>query len=143
MIPISEPKANNSEALYRAACNGHLDCVQLLIPVSDPKAYHSYALCEAARYGHTECIRILIPVSIPKDRRSLALQMAVLYENTPCVDLLFDVSEPDFALHALQSEFPNEPHKWQNLECKIVEQQKNRLNAHVIENSKISVVRKL
>lgn len=37
LIPISNPKANNSLALTRAVVNEHIDIVKLLIPVSD---YH-------------------------------------------------------------------------------------------------------
>jgi len=38
LIPVSNPKANNSIALQCAAENGHTDIVKLLIPVSDAKA---------------------------------------------------------------------------------------------------------
>lgn len=63
LIPLSDPKAEDSYALRAAAHNGHKDIVELLIPVSNPKAKNSYALQWAAEKGHKEIVELLIPVS--------------------------------------------------------------------------------
>ena len=60
------------EALRRASKIGHAECVKLLIPVSDPKANESYALKIASTFGHIECVKLLIPVSDPKADNSYA-----------------------------------------------------------------------
>lgn len=36
LIPVSDPKVDDSDAIQLAAKNGHLDCVRELIPFSDP-----------------------------------------------------------------------------------------------------------
>ena len=43
LLPLSDPKANDSSALRWAAQNGHLDVVKLLLPVSAPKVNDSLA----------------------------------------------------------------------------------------------------
>ena len=63
LIPVSDPKANNSSALRLAAEHGHIDIVKLLLPVSDPKALNSEALFEAAVYQRIDIVQMLIPVS--------------------------------------------------------------------------------
>lgn len=93
LIPISDPRALHSEALWRGAHYGHTECVKLLIPVSDPKTLDSYALRLAAWKGHAECIQLLIPVSDPKARNSKALQMATYYGHIEAVKLLIPVSD--------------------------------------------------
>ena len=65
LIPVSEPKLNDSYALYCAAAHGHTECVKLLIAVSDATANCSMALRAAAAEGHVECLKLLIPVSSP------------------------------------------------------------------------------
>lgn len=120
LIPVSDPKANNSEALTKAAQKGRRDIVRLLIPVSDPKADNSAALSRAAATGDHELVRDLIPVSDPKSRRSLALGLAahmgypkVVIELVPVsstswmfgdeIDELVARNEkngPDMAMHA-------------------------------------------
>ena len=94
LIPVSDPKANNSEALREAALNGHAECVKLLIPFSDPKAHNSQALRRAARSGHAECVKLLIPVSDPKAAGSLALRWAANNGRLECAKLLLPASAP-------------------------------------------------
>ena len=95
LIPISDPKADDSSALSWAARNGHLKCVELLIPVSDPKASGSQALAFAAWAGHVECVKRLIPISNPHD--SLPLCWAASNDHIECVKLLI-LSPPPFNL---------------------------------------------
>ncbi len=63
LIPVSDPRRRNSEALIRASENGHKEIVEMLIPVSDPMASNSEALRLAASAGHKEVVELLIPVS--------------------------------------------------------------------------------
>ena len=63
LLPFSDPKANDSEALRYAAYNGYKEMVKMLLPVSDPNAEGSGALQSAARGGYEEIVELLIPVS--------------------------------------------------------------------------------
>lgn len=63
LLPFSKPKTTESKALRLAANGGHLDVVKLLIPVSNPKVNHSSPLRIAVREGHEEMALILLPVS--------------------------------------------------------------------------------
>lgn len=56
-----DPAALYSAALKNAAQRGR--CVELLLPVSDPKAHDSEALWMAARFRHGRCVSLLAPVS--------------------------------------------------------------------------------
>lgn len=50
LIPYSNPKHNDSEALFEAVEHGFLDCVRALVPVSDVSAHNSRALVKALQY---------------------------------------------------------------------------------------------
>lgn len=93
LIPVSDPKADDSWALATAAEYGHEEIVELLIPVSDPKAQGSEALQLAAKNGHISIVAKLIPVSAPKDQDSRALRSAAYYGHTDIVKLLLPVSD--------------------------------------------------
>lgn len=95
LIPLSDPKADNSRALSWAARKGHLECLDLLIPVSDPKASESQALALAAWAGHAECVKRLIPISNPHD--PLPLCWAASNDQIECVKLLI-IAPPPFNL---------------------------------------------
>lgn len=119
LIPISDPKNNDSMALQVAASYGHTECVKLLIPVSDPKASNSAALQWAAQYGNTEVLKILIPVSDPKVKNSVALQLAVLHGHTDCVDALYGVSDIHAALKHLQHNSMDDYAAWRHFEQRV------------------------
>lgn len=126
LIPLCNPTCDNSSALVAAATFGHTECVKLLIPVSQPKK--SYALYWAAYYGHREIVEMLIPVSNPLHKESLALQGAVKNDRKSCADLLYPVSDPAVALHALKTQYPHEPQKWQLLDEREAERFNRVLN---------------
>lgn len=54
---------NNQEKFENAARYGDIETVRKLLPLVDPKADNSYALQWAAYNGHLEIVRLLIPVS--------------------------------------------------------------------------------
>jgi len=54
------PKFNHSEALRRAAMEGHTDVVAFLIPLSDPNVERGFALKTASVRGYTPCVRLLL-----------------------------------------------------------------------------------
>ena len=95
LIPVCDSKMDYSEALMYAAENGHYKCVKLLIPFSDPKVLDSYALQRAAKNGHANCVELLIPVSDPKSENSKALCLAAKNGHANCVELLIPVSDPE------------------------------------------------
>lgn len=94
LIPVSDPKANDSYALRWAARNGHMEVVKLLMPVSDPGASESRALAWAAEKGHAKVVELLMPVSDPKAKDSRALAWAAESGHTEVVRLLIPVSDP-------------------------------------------------
>ena len=94
LIPLSDPKAWESQALRWAALNGHKEIVELLIPISDPMVWSSAALYYAAWKGHKECVELLLPVSDPKAHRSQALRSAAYHGHKEIVELLVPVSDP-------------------------------------------------
>ena len=63
LIPLCNPKHNDSAALWHAATIGNVECLQLLVPVCDPKASNSLALRCALYYQHTDCVVLLHPLS--------------------------------------------------------------------------------
>lgn len=126
LIPLSDPTCDNSLALVAAATFGHTECVKLLIPVSRPEK--SYALYWAAYYGNREIVEMLIPVSDPLHNESVALQGAVKNGHKSCVDLLYPVSDSKAALHALKTQYPDEPQKWQHLDEREAERFNGVLN---------------
>lgn len=144
LIPLSDPKANDSLALRMAAQNGHIECVELLIPVSDPKAKDSYALRWAAQNGHVQCVELLVPISDPKADHSFALQSAVENGHTPCVDLLYPVSEPMVVMKKLQDKYPDDYTIWGQLQQMIeAERVRNTLNAEVKTTTGVKIQRKM
>ena len=74
LIPVSDPKANDSEALQLAALHGYAKIVMLLIPVSDPKASNSRALELAISKGYTNIAELLAPVCDPKIVKKLGFK---------------------------------------------------------------------
>lgn len=63
----ADPKANGSEALYRAASCGHVECVRLLIQVSEPEALGrgARALLWAAANGQVDLAALLLAAEKP------------------------------------------------------------------------------
>lgn len=60
LIPVSDPF---DFPLYHVVGNGHTECVRLLIPISNPKFNNSYSLHLAVLHSHTACIDLLVGVS--------------------------------------------------------------------------------
>ena len=59
----ANPLSKNSLALREASAMGHLEIVELLLPMSDPKADESSPLFWAVLNGQVEIVKMLIPVS--------------------------------------------------------------------------------
>ncbi len=94
LLPLSEPKANNSLALCHAARCGHLEVVKLLLPVSDPLAANSLALYCAATKGDLEVVRALLPSSSVYAKDFLVLRTASARGHLEIVRLLLQVAHP-------------------------------------------------
>lgn len=92
LIPLSNPRADDSLALSWAAGSGSIEAVQALLPFSDPLAGDSNALATAAREGHTEIVALLIPLSDPKAKGSRALWQAADNGRLKALKLLLPVS---------------------------------------------------
>lgn len=144
LIPISDPKSQESEALQFAVYYGHIECVKLLIPVSNPKDRYSSALQLAAQRGHTQCVELLIPVSNPKEHNSRALCLAAENGRTECIELLYPVSDPKVAIKQLQHLYPDNYNKWGPLyEMVDAERVRNTLTAEVGTATTAKVQRKM
>ena len=134
----------NTRLLVQTAENGDAVEVQRLIPVSDPKANNSAALRFASSNGHLKCVKLLIPVSNPKANNSYALQAAVENGHTRCVELLYPVSDPVVALKQLQHDYPNDYNAWGQLQHMIdAERVRNTLNAEVGTTTVVKAQRKV
>lgn len=92
LIPLSNPRADDSLALSWAAGSGSVEAVQTLLPFSDPLAGDSNALATAAREGHTKIVALLIPLSDPKAKGSRALWQAADNGRLKALKLLLPVS---------------------------------------------------
>lgn len=113
LLPISNPKNNNSEALKIAAEKGDVETLKLLIPVSDPKANNSQALLAAVESNSVDCVRCLIPVSDVDAMGSRALVKALnmnvvhRYHNSPFDNqielMLLDASDLPLVWSQLQT----------------------------------------
>lgn len=98
LIPLSDPKFNDSEPLYVAARNKCEQTVALLIPVSNPRIRESRALKTAAAYGSLPIIKMLIPVSDVKnsnDYLGSPLMIAARCGHADCVAYLLPRSRPN------------------------------------------------
>lgn len=116
----------DSMILSAAAKNGCTECVKLLISVTDPNHDESLALREAVREGHIDCVKLLIPVSDPL-HYAASLRLASIFAHTQCVDMLFELSNAQMVLDSLKVSYPDEPLKWDYLEHKISQRQRNTL----------------
>lgn len=88
LLPISNPKLFNSEALWKAAIAGHPKAVELLIPVSEPKIDRSSAFRWAVRYNQHETAMLLLPVSNPNEKDNEVFRFAVKNDNVNTVTQL-------------------------------------------------------
>lgn len=92
ILPLSNPKHNNSEALYFAVHLNDTVLVKMLLPFSDANAGNCRALCAAVRGDNHELVNFLIPHCDPTLGQSAALQETVVYKNQELFDLLCPVS---------------------------------------------------
>ncbi|EKT4440971.1 ankyrin repeat domain-containing protein [Stenotrophomonas maltophilia] len=92
LIPVSNPRADESLALSWAARSGSVEAVEALLPFTDPLASDSNALVHAAREGHAEIVALLIPLSDPKANGNRALWEAATHGHLNIVKLLLPVS---------------------------------------------------
>ena len=123
----------NTNLLIEANKNDDVEAVQRLIPVSDPKADNSHALRWAAFYGHTEIVKLLISVSDPKANDSEALRMAARNGHIECVKLLLPVSDCNHVIQQLQKENIDVTELKQCIEEYEALQQQERLNNTLVE----------
>lgn len=116
--------------MHLAAAKGHTECIRLLLPLFDLQA-KSEALVWATAKGQTTYLKLLIPVSDPKADNSYVLQKAVANAHQSCIDLLYPVSDPHAALHQLQLCHPNQSEIWGELERRIAQNQRNKLEEEI------------
>ena len=86
------------KALFRAAKNGHAECVKILIDITDPKADGSMPLRAASFHGHLECVKILLPVSDPTEDHFDALYGAACNGHVECTRTILSAISPEDAI---------------------------------------------
>ena len=143
LLPVSGPMIDEGEPLRVAAREGHTQCVEALLSVVDPMVDGSIALRTAAKHDHTDCVRLLIQVSNPLDCNSEALVWGILNRNQEIVELLYSVSDPQAALNCMLSH-PHHRRWFGQLEERIErERQRETLEAAVGEHHHNQTVRKI
>ena len=99
-----EFKTRSHIFMFLAAQLGKVDIIEVLLPCTNVKLQESEALRKAAEYGRLEAVKFLLPHSNPAAADSGALRYAVLNNRWDIVDLLWDVSEPEKALERMKKE---------------------------------------
>jgi len=100
----------NTETLFRAVHNNHIECVKFLLPLSDLRVERGeilngssgLLLQTAVRNNNCEMVELLLPYCNPQVDNSLALQCASVVGSTHLVNLLYPLSNPTQALNDLQ-----------------------------------------
>lgn len=122
LIPVANPLARESHALWEAIENKHVACVQLLAPVSKIGVNHMFeavdsdrvaviealighippanfdafvgqSLVRAARFEKTNVLKYLVEVGNPQYNNSQAMLWAVMMNHHKCVDVLYPISD--------------------------------------------------
>lgn len=157
LIPVANPLANDMQALRMAVQTDCVECVRLLLPVCDPEGDKSDLLWDACLYGANEAIaslipfskncargltvcisqhnlegiELLLPVSDLKANDSRPLQIAVESKMLSLIDVLYPLSEPKKALKGLQQRWPERPDQWEELEKRLAQGQRSRIERKV------------
>lgn len=98
LIPISDPRSNDSEALFYATRNKCEQAVARLIPVSVPRIKESRAVKEAAASGSLAILKMLVPVSDVKNSNDFYGSPLMIASNCGHIDFvayLLPLSRPD------------------------------------------------
>lgn len=104
LINLTIPNMNDSLAFRKAAGEGKLKILKLLLNVSDSKALNSNALELAIKHQKTDCVEFLLPFSdvttlLPYEELDCFLSLAALIGNPDTLKLLipFFKKEEDFS----------------------------------------------
>lgn len=130
MLPLSDPKMFNSQALWVAAVNNNAVLVDALIPVSDPSNPHCKALNVAASDGHEHIVEMLIPATKDIGILTDAFGDALFHHKLPCAQLLYTVCEPEIALDKLLSSVHSEEGRNRILDS-FSQLQRSRILEHI------------
>lgn len=96
----------NTETLFRAVSNNHIECVAFLLPLSDLRVERGEIVNgssglifqTAVRHNFHDMVKLLLPHCSPQLDNSLALQYASVNCDMNMIDLLYPYSDPDVAL---------------------------------------------
>ena len=80
------PSSMHPNILLPAAAHGSVSCIQLMIPVTDPKANASEALRCAAQSNHFQVVSKLLPHSDIHANNYEVLYYAIYHENREAID---------------------------------------------------------
>lgn len=110
LAQVSQQRPIN-DALIAAAIGGHYECAEELVAKASCSA-KSEALGRAALEGHLQLVELLIPVSDPKSNDSKALKHAVMGKHHQCIEALLDVSNTQKVLAYFKQVFHHNPDNW-------------------------------
>lgn len=99
----------NTETLFRAVQNNHIECVAFLLPLSDLRVERGeilngstgLILQAAVRNNNYDMVEVLLPYCNPLVENSLALQYASAAGFAKIFDLLYPLSNPTEALKSI------------------------------------------
>ena len=92
-----------SDALWRAAKSGHVECVKTLIPFIDKSEDVEFALNRAASNGHISCLKLFLSQSPATCKKTDALYISAIKGHSECVKLLIPVSDAAHAISILKN----------------------------------------
>lgn len=111
---------NDHKALCFAAGLGRLEVVKIIAPHCEVADNDSEALWRAAQQGHASCVAYLLEKSHPKDYGQ-AFTWAVLNDKRACVELILPhVERPQHILDHLNRTYPQQSSKWAWLEAQLL-----------------------
>lgn len=129
----------NTETLFRAVYNNHLECVKFLLPLSDLRVERGdilngstgLLLQTAVRNNNYEMVELLLPYCNPTTDNSLALQWASVGCDMDMVDLLYPLSDPTVALSDIHERIAIGV--WNNTAADLLEarMQRDTLMSHI------------
>lgn len=118
---------NDHKALCFAAGLGRLEVVKIIAPHCDVSENDSEALSRAAQQGHASCVAYLLNKSHPKDYIH-AFTWSVRNEKRECIDVLIPhIDQLQRVLDHLNTTYPDESHKWVWLEDQLLHDRLQRV----------------
>lgn len=133
LIAHSDIEAQDNDALYGASGRGHGGIVKMLLHYT--RDFDGRCLMRAAANGHMDCVQLLLPHSDPQANNSRALAEAFLSSEWAIFDLLYPHSNATEAVRFIPTYTLNKDNIIEQWEKWVAACQKQILNATVEHTS--------